>query len=57
MSRTTRERLDRAARDLEHQKKKHEEEMKTRQELEAALAQNHLAQLMYDALAERRRAA
>lgn len=53
-SKITEERLTRAEQELEEQKRKHEEAIRTKHALEEALAQNHIAQLMYEALSVRR---
>ena len=53
-SKTTEERLKRARRDFEEQKRKHEEAVRQQQALQKALAQNHIAELMYEALSARR---
>jgi len=41
---------ERAKQDLEEQRRKHEEEAPIREGLRQALAENHLAELMYNAL-------
>lgn len=53
-SKTTRARLARARREYEEQKKKHEEAVQMTEALQKALAENHIAQLMFEALSARR---
>lgn len=53
-NRETRERLDRARRELEEQKRKHAEAERTKAALQVALAENHIAQLMFEALSAKR---
>lgn len=53
-SKHTEERLELARRQYEEQQRKHEEALRTKRQLEQALAQNHIAELMYEALSERR---
>jgi hypothetical protein len=50
----TEARLERARREYEEQKRKHAEAKKTKQSLQEALAENHIAELMFEALSAKR---
>lgn len=53
-TKTTEERLARAQQEHEEQLKKFEKEQQMQDELKERLANNHLAELMYEALSARR---
>lgn len=53
-SRDAQERVSRAQRDLEYQKKKHDESLSTKEKLLSALEENHLADAMFEALQRNR---
>lgn len=53
-SKLTEERLAAARKEYEEQKRKHDEALKTKASLEKALAENHIAELMFEALSARR---